>query len=78
MARTCPGLDEHQGELPVEHVPDRLPIYAGRFEGDGLALVVCRQHIANRFEQAPVVEEIDSAERRKFDGVEMPPRAFQS
>ena len=34
-----PGIGQHQGELRLEHVPNRLPVHARRFEGDGLALM---------------------------------------
>src|SRR5215208_71557 len=42
-----PGIGQHQGELRLENVPDRLPIHAGGFEGDDLALV-CTQPLGQR------------------------------
>ena len=36
-----------------------------------------RRHVANGFEQAPVVEPVDPVQGREFDGFKMPPRSLK-
>jgi hypothetical protein len=67
----------------TEGAADRLRVRHGRSRCRllHLLIVACLEfsgrHVANRFEQSPVVEPIDPPEGGEFDGLEMTPGAFQ-